>query len=153
MTQTVITTFGADFATANMEFERAGGAQRGRQSQTWVRMREGWRIVAAHVSVLASGRRRDARRAHALPLAAPERSLAETAYEQIKARIFDFELLPGDRFTETEIAERARHEPHAGARSAVSARARGLSCRCTCASAGACGRSTSASSRTSTTCG
>ena len=52
VTRTVITTFGADFATANMEFERAGGAQRGRQSQTWVRMREGWRIVAAHVSVL-----------------------------------------------------------------------------------------------------
>jgi 1-carboxybiuret hydrolase subunit AtzH-like protein len=52
VTRTVITTFGADFATANMEFERAGGAQRGRQSQTWVRMREGWRIVAAHVSLL-----------------------------------------------------------------------------------------------------
>lgn len=52
VTRTVITTFGADFATANVEFERAGGVQRGRQSQTWVRMREGWRIVAAHVSVL-----------------------------------------------------------------------------------------------------
>ena len=51
-TRTLITTFGADFATANMEFERAGGAQQGRQSQTWVRMREGWRIVAAHVSLL-----------------------------------------------------------------------------------------------------
>jgi DNA-binding GntR family transcriptional regulator len=36
---------------------------------------------------------------------APERSLAEVAYERIKARIFDFELLPGDRFTETEMAE------------------------------------------------
>jgi DNA-binding GntR family transcriptional regulator len=36
----------------------------------------------------------------------PERSLAETAYEKIKARIFDFELLPGDRFSESEIAER-----------------------------------------------
>ena len=53
VTRTVITTFGADFATANMEFERGGGAQRGRQSQTWVRMRDGWRIVAAHVSPLA----------------------------------------------------------------------------------------------------
>jgi DNA-binding GntR family transcriptional regulator len=39
-------------------------------------------------------------------LAAPERSLAETAYEKLKARIFDFDLLPGDRFTETEIAQR-----------------------------------------------
>ena len=36
---------------------------------------------------------------------APERSLADIAYERIKARIFDFELLPGDRFTETEMAE------------------------------------------------
>jgi DNA-binding GntR family transcriptional regulator len=35
-----------------------------------------------------------------------ERSLAEIAYEKLKARIFDFELLPGDRFTESEIAER-----------------------------------------------
>lgn len=37
---------------------------------------------------------------------APERSLADTAYEKVKASIFDFELLPGDRFTETEMAER-----------------------------------------------
>jgi len=35
-----------------------------------------------------------------------DRSLAEIAYEKLKARIFDFELLPGDRFTESEIAER-----------------------------------------------
>ncbi|MFO1415632.1 MAG: oxalurate catabolism protein HpxZ [Burkholderiales bacterium] len=52
VTRTVITTFGADFATANIEFERAGGKVRGRQSQTWVRMPEGWRVVAAHVSLL-----------------------------------------------------------------------------------------------------
>jgi DNA-binding GntR family transcriptional regulator len=36
----------------------------------------------------------------------PERSLAETAYEKLKASIFDFELLPGDRFSEGEIAKR-----------------------------------------------
>ena len=30
----------------------------------------------------------------------------DSAYEKLKASIFDFELLPGDRFTETEIAER-----------------------------------------------
>ena len=36
----------------------------------------------------------------------PLRSLAETAYEKLKASIFDFELLPGDRFTENEIAGR-----------------------------------------------
>ena len=41
------------------------------------------------------------------PLAVvPERSLAEVAYEKLKANIFDFELVPGDRFSETEIAER-----------------------------------------------
>ena len=50
---TVITTYGRDFATANIEFRRAGSARTGRQSQTWVRMPEGWRVVAAHVSLLA----------------------------------------------------------------------------------------------------
>jgi hypothetical protein len=49
--RTVITTFGADMATANTEFTRAGSEMIGRQSQTWVRMAEGWRIVAAHVSL------------------------------------------------------------------------------------------------------
>jgi len=51
--RTVITTYGTDFATANLEFERSGAI--GRQSQAWVRMPEGWRIVAAHVSSLAPG--------------------------------------------------------------------------------------------------
>jgi hypothetical protein len=50
---TVITTFGRDFATAMTEFQRDGSAATGRQSQTWVRMPEGWRVVAAHVSLLA----------------------------------------------------------------------------------------------------
>lgn len=48
----VVTTFGRDFATANIEFRREGNARTGRQSQCWVRMPEGWRIVAAHVSRL-----------------------------------------------------------------------------------------------------
>jgi hypothetical protein len=48
-----ITTFGRDFATANAEFERPGAAATGRQSQTWVRFPDGWKIVAAHVSLLA----------------------------------------------------------------------------------------------------
>jgi hypothetical protein len=51
LTRLVITTYGNDFATANCEFLRANGAT-GRQSHTWVRMPEGWRIVAAHVSLL-----------------------------------------------------------------------------------------------------
>jgi hypothetical protein len=51
--RTVITTYGCDFATADIEFRRAGADRTGRQSQTWVRMPEGWRVVAAHVSLLA----------------------------------------------------------------------------------------------------
>lgn len=47
---TVITTYGRDFATANTEFTRDGIDRIGRQSHTWARMPEGWRIVAAHVS-------------------------------------------------------------------------------------------------------
>ena len=48
----VITTFGRDFAVANRESDRAGSDILGMQSQTWVRMPQGWRIVSAHVSEL-----------------------------------------------------------------------------------------------------
>jgi hypothetical protein len=48
---TVITTFGHDFATANTEFLREAERRVGRQSQTWARTLNGWRIVAAHVSL------------------------------------------------------------------------------------------------------
>ena len=48
-----ITTFGTDFATANVEFQRVGSTKIGRQSQSWVRLPEGWRVVAAHVSLMA----------------------------------------------------------------------------------------------------
>lgn len=51
---TVITTYGRDFATAMTEFVREGSTAVGRQSQTWVRTPEGWRVVAAHVSLLAA---------------------------------------------------------------------------------------------------
>ena len=50
-TKRVVTTYGRDYATTNMEFTRQG--RTGRQSQAWVRMPEGWRIVAAHVSYMA----------------------------------------------------------------------------------------------------
>ena len=53
LANTVITTFGRDFATANTEFRRAGEARVGRQSQVWVRTSNGWRIVSAHVSLEA----------------------------------------------------------------------------------------------------
>jgi len=48
----VITTYGQDFATANVEFQRKGSSKTGRQSQTWLRTPAGWRVVAAHVSLL-----------------------------------------------------------------------------------------------------
>ncbi|SFQ19004.1 oxalurate catabolism protein HpxZ [Variovorax sp. 770b2] len=51
--RTVITTYGRDFATANVEFRREGSRVIGRQSQTWIRTAEGWRVVAAHVSMPA----------------------------------------------------------------------------------------------------
>jgi hypothetical protein len=51
--RTRITTYGRDFATANIEFRREGQPKIGRQSQTWVRFPEGWRVVAAHVSLMA----------------------------------------------------------------------------------------------------
>jgi hypothetical protein len=50
---TVITTYGRDFAVTSTEFRRASaGARVGRQMQSWVRFPEGWRIVAAHVSLI-----------------------------------------------------------------------------------------------------
>jgi hypothetical protein len=52
-----VTTFGRDFATANIEFQRMGEARVGRQSQTWVRMPQGWRVVAAHISLMEESRR------------------------------------------------------------------------------------------------
>jgi hypothetical protein len=47
-----IATFGADLAVAQVEFVRSDTALRGFQSQTWVRMAGGWKIVAAHVSMI-----------------------------------------------------------------------------------------------------
>lgn len=48
----IVTTYGHDFGTANLEFFRESVGGIGRQSQSWARMPEGWRIVAAHVSVI-----------------------------------------------------------------------------------------------------
>lgn len=50
LVNTTITTYGQDFATANTEFRR--DQVHGRQSQTWIRTPQGWRIVAAHVSLM-----------------------------------------------------------------------------------------------------
>ncbi len=53
LTRTVITTYGHDAATANTEFWREGSDRVGRQSQTWLRTDDGWRVVSAHVSLMA----------------------------------------------------------------------------------------------------
>ena len=49
-----IVAFGKDFAGITLAFERTveGKVTHGRQSQTWARLPEGWRIVFAHVSLL-----------------------------------------------------------------------------------------------------
>ncbi len=47
---TVITTYGENYATANTEFTKHGEPRIGRQSHTWLRFPDGWKIVAAHVS-------------------------------------------------------------------------------------------------------
>ncbi|MGU3467014.1 oxalurate catabolism protein HpxZ [Methylobacterium sp. C33D] len=56
LARTQITTYGRDFATAMTLFTRASAPGRiGRQSQTWARLPEGWRVVAAHVSLIDAG--------------------------------------------------------------------------------------------------
>ncbi len=53
LSRTVISTYGRDFAVASTLYDRpSDGGKLGRQMQTWVRMPHGWRIVAAHVSLI-----------------------------------------------------------------------------------------------------
>jgi hypothetical protein len=58
--RTVVTTFGSDYATVSTEFTSDATALLGRQMQTWARVGEagethrGWKIVAAHVSLIAT---------------------------------------------------------------------------------------------------
>ena len=55
--RTVITTYGRDYAVASTLFHRPALAGKvGRQMQTWVRFPEGWRVVAAHVSIIDAPR-------------------------------------------------------------------------------------------------
>lgn len=46
-----ITVYGDAFATADAEFFREGAERRGRQTQSWVRFADGWKVVSAHVSL------------------------------------------------------------------------------------------------------
>ena len=53
LSRTVVTAFGDDFATASTLFHRdTVPGKVGRQMQSWARLPEGWRIVAAHVSLI-----------------------------------------------------------------------------------------------------
>ena len=56
LAQTQITTYGRDAATAMTLFTRTSAPGKiGRQSQTWMRFPDGWRVVAAHVSLIDAG--------------------------------------------------------------------------------------------------
>jgi hypothetical protein len=46
-----ITVYGDSCATADAEFFRENSDRRGRQTQTWVRFADGWKVVSAHVSL------------------------------------------------------------------------------------------------------
>jgi AtzH-like len=53
LSNTVITTFGREFAVASTLYQRPSAPGKiGRQMQTWVKFAEGWRVVAAHVSLI-----------------------------------------------------------------------------------------------------
>jgi hypothetical protein len=53
LSRTVITTFGRDFAVASTLYERPSAPGKvGRQTQTWVKLPEGWRVVVGHVSLM-----------------------------------------------------------------------------------------------------
>jgi hypothetical protein len=55
LANTVVTTYGRDFAIASTLFHRATMPGKvGRQMQTWVRFPDGWFVVAAHVSVIGA---------------------------------------------------------------------------------------------------
>lgn len=49
--QVAITVYGDGFATADAEFFRENSDRRGRQTQSWVKFPDGWKVVSAHVSL------------------------------------------------------------------------------------------------------
>jgi AtzH-like len=53
LSRTIITTFGRNFAVASTLYERPSAAGKiGRQTQTWVKFPQGWRVVVGHVSLM-----------------------------------------------------------------------------------------------------
>ena len=53
ITRRSLSCYGGDFATAHVEFQREGSSRIGRQTQTWIKEGGQWRVVSAHVSMLA----------------------------------------------------------------------------------------------------
>jgi len=53
--RTQITALGSDVAVAHVEFIRTDSGRNGRQTQTWIRTQQGWRVVSAHVSLRQDG--------------------------------------------------------------------------------------------------
>jgi hypothetical protein len=53
--RTEILALGPDVAVVNVEFVRTDTGRNGRQSQTWLRTEEGWKVIAAHVSLRQDG--------------------------------------------------------------------------------------------------
>jgi hypothetical protein len=45
--------YGAQFATAHVEFQREGSTRVGRQTQAWIKGENGWQVISAHVSMMA----------------------------------------------------------------------------------------------------
>ena len=52
LAETVVTTFGHDFATVSTLYVDVPPGKIGRQMQTWARLDGNWHVVAAHVSVV-----------------------------------------------------------------------------------------------------
>jgi hypothetical protein len=53
--RTEVVALGFDVAVANVEFVRTDTGKNGRQSQTWVRTPDGWKVISAHVSLRQGG--------------------------------------------------------------------------------------------------
>ncbi len=126
---TVITSYGRDTAVASTLFYRDSAPGKvGRQMQTWVRFAEGWKIVAAHVSVIDEPRENEDMSLDDLPTGASQRrgEQAEagvrrvdrassnsdkiTRAEELRLRLADEivrgTLPPGAALDETDIARR-----------------------------------------------
>ena len=113
-----ITTYGSDCATASTLFHRPDlPGQIGRQMQTWVRTPDGWRVAAAHVSMMRrAGLRPAGRRACS---SAPRRRKSGARLPRASSPA---QLAPGTRARRDPARRRFRRVAHAGARGPAAAR-------------------------------